>query len=94
MTMRQHGHDIGDLRGEQFKVGDFDAYDEIYVMDQSNYNDVMAMARNKEDASKVRLFLSLIDGRDAEVPDPYYGGDEGFEKVYTMLTDATNNWQP
>lgn len=92
MTMRQHGHEIADLRGEQFTVSDFDAYDEIYAMDQSNYSDILAMARNESDAAKVRLFLSLIDNSNAEVPDPYYGGDQGFESVYDMLSLATEKW--
>jgi len=57
------------------------------VMDQSNYKDVIALARNASDQSKVDLLLNESQpGRNARVPDPYYEG--GFEGVYQMVAEA------
>src|SRR5690625_7556292 len=53
----KHGIDITDQRARQFKVEDFDTYDLIYVMDQSNYSDVLELAKNEEHISKVKMFL-------------------------------------
>lgn len=81
--------DISQQRGRQFKVGDFDEFDHIYVMDLSNYKDVIDLARSEEDKAKVKLILNeLFPNENVEVPDPYYGGDHGFENVYQMLDEA------
>lgn len=91
MTARKHGLNISKLLGRQFRVEDFDDFDKIYVMDHSNYNNVMALARNEEDKAKVDLILNeLSSGSNQDVPDPYYGGDEGFEQVYRLLDNATD----
>lgn len=90
-TARQHGIDISAQRGRQFTVSDFDAYDHIYVMDRSNYQNVLRLARNDNDRNKVKLILNeLFPGEDREVPDPYYGGDQGFEHVYELLDSASD----
>lgn len=90
-TGRAKGVNISDLRGRQFKVSDFDEFDRIYVMDASNYRNVLSLARNDEDRAKVDYILNeLTPGSDAEVPDPYFGGDRGFEEVYRMLDEATD----
>lgn len=82
---------IKDLRARQFTIADFDHYDKIYVMDTSNYNNVLAMARNEEDEAKVMMILNEIDPEsNAEVPDPYFGGEHGFIHMYNLLDDATN----
>lgn len=89
---RKYNINISDLRGRQFSVEDFDNFDKIYVMDRSNYNNVLQLARNEEDRAKVDLILNEIEpNSNAEVPDPYYGGDQGFENVYKMLDVATDN---
>ncbi len=81
--------DITSQRGRQFSVEDFDNFDQIYVMDMSNYRDVLALARNEEDKSKVSLILNeIFPGENVEVPDPYHGGEDGFHRVYTMLSEA------
>lgn len=91
LTGRKHDINISDLRGRQFIVEDFDRFDKIYVMDQSNYNNVIQMARNESDKLKVEYILNEVEpGANAEVPDPYYGGDKGFENVYKMLDVATD----
>lgn len=87
----QHDLDISHLRGRQFKVEDFDNFDLIYVMDASNYQNVVRLARTQEDEDKVIMILNEVNqGRNEQVPDPYYGGDDGFEKVYQMLDEATD----
>ena len=81
--------DITTQRGRQFKASDFDEFDHIYVMDMSNYRDVLAQARDEKDRRKVSLILDeLFPGENVEVPDPYYGGNDGFGKVYDMLDKA------
>lgn len=86
---RKYGLEISQLRGRQFVVNDFDTFDFIYVMDQSNYQNVMRLARNDADKNKVEMILNLVyPNQDYDVPDPYYGGDQGFENVYQMLDEA------
>lgn len=81
--------DISTQRGRQFQVSDFDEFDYIYVMDRSNYENVLALARNEQDKRKVNLILNEVTpGEDAEVPDPYFGQEDGFTNVYKMLDKA------
>lgn len=85
----KYGVDISNLKGRQFKVNDFDTFDLIFVMDASNYNNVISMARTEQDQNKVKYLLNEIyPNQNFEVPDPYYGGDQGFENVYKMLDEA------
>lgn len=87
----EHGIDITDQRGRQFNISDFDQFDLIYVMDNSNYNDVLSLARTEEDAKKVHLILNEVFPNDnLDVPDPYMGGESGFKRVYDMLDQATD----
>lgn len=83
-----YGINISKQRCRQFSRMDFEAFDIIYVMDKENYKNVLKMSRTKAEQNKVRLLLSEIDGRDNEVPDPYYGGKDGFEKVFKMIDHA------
>ncbi len=88
---RAKGINISDLRGRQFAVSDFDRFDLIYVMDHSNLQNVLSLARDTRDRSKVKLLLNESSpGKDLPVPDPYQGGEEGFEKVFQMLDEATD----
>ncbi len=83
---RKHGIDISQQRARQFEVADFDLFDKIYVMDLHNFDDVVSLAGSERDAEKVHLILNTIyPGKNLSVPDPYYGGKNGFEKVYRML---------
>ncbi|WP_304036798.1 low molecular weight protein-tyrosine-phosphatase [Mesonia mobilis] len=86
----KYGVDITGQLGRQFKIKDFDTFDHIYVMDNSNYRNVVALARDEKDEQKVSLILDKIfPEEDAAVPDPYQGGYQGFENVYNMLDEAT-----
>jgi protein-tyrosine phosphatase len=86
---KQYNIDISMLRGRQFSAADFDRFDQIYVMDVHNYSNVLAVASGDADSEKVKLILDLIHpGESMSVPDPYYGGDDGFENVYSLLDNA------
>lgn len=86
---RERGLDITSQRGRQFTTSDFDHFDHIFVMDNSNLSDVLRMARDEEDRAKVSLILDAIfPGENVDVPDPYYGGNDGFANVYNMLDEA------
>lgn len=91
MTAVKNGMDISDLRARQFVQSDFDEFDLIYAMDNANKMDILKLARNDADRAKVKLILDEIyPSENREVPDPYYGGDEGFQQVFDMLDDATD----
>lgn len=83
-TAKNHGIDISNQKARKFSIADFDLFDYIYVMDQSNYKDVINLA--PDEAAKAKVALILGDSK--EVPDPYYGGQEGFENVYYLLDQA------
>ena len=86
---QDHQIDIAYQRCRKFTYSDFKDYDWIYVMDDSNLKDVLHLAKNDQDKQKVRLILNEIyPGQNIDVPDPYYGGDKGFENVYQMLDKA------
>ncbi|ARV12919.1 protein-tyrosine-phosphatase [Gilvibacter sp. SZ-19] len=86
---KEMGLDITGQRGRQFKATDFDRFDHIFVMDNSNHRDVLKLARTEHDKQKVSLILdTLFPGENVDVPDPYYGGNDGFAKVYDMLDQA------
>ena len=87
-----NGLDISKQRGRQFTVKDFDEFDYIYVMDNSNYKDVTALAKTDTHRSKVRLILNeLFPNENVDVPDPYFGMKDGFETVYDMLNETCCN---
>lgn len=91
-TAKSFGINISDLRARQFVQSDFDEFDIIYAMDLSNQKNILSLARNENDKSKVKLVLKEIDPiKDLEVPDPYYGGKEGFVEVFNLLDQATNS---
>jgi protein-tyrosine phosphatase len=89
---KKNGIDISNQRGRQFTPADFDAYDYIYVMDTSNYDDVISLAQNQEHKAKVQLILNeIFPGENVDVPDPYYGTQFGFETVFKMLDETCDS---
>lgn len=82
-TAQKHGIDLSKLRARKFGVSDFDEFDIIFVMDSTNYQDIISLCRNDADKTKVRMMLGKLD-----VPDPYYGEDDGSEHVYQLLYKA------
>jgi|UniRef100_UPI004047B87A protein-tyrosine phosphatase len=86
---RKHGIDLSGQRARKFTRKDFDIFDVIYAMDLSNYNSILDFARNEADQKKVHLILNEVYPKaNREVPDPYYGGLEGFEQVFQLLEEA------
>jgi protein-tyrosine phosphatase len=81
--------DLSRLRGRQIIVDDFDAFDYVLVMDGSNLRDVLAL-QEKVQTAQVQLFLDFAaNAQVREVPDPYYGGTNGFEYVLDLIEDAS-----
>ena len=88
---KKYGIDLTDQRARLFLVEDFNRFDKIYVMDKSNYVNVCKLAPSADLIDKVELILNESHPeKDLEVPDPYYGGENGFENVYQMLDEACN----
>ncbi len=81
--------DITNQRSRKFTLNDFEDFDLIYVMDKSNYENVTKLSTNKEELSKVKIILNeCYPDENLDVPDPYYGGEQGFTTVFNMLDDA------
>ena len=88
---KKAGVSIDHLRARQLQVSDFDSFDRIFVMDKSNYKNVLALARTNADKEKVSLYLNeLYPAQDLEVPDPYYDGEQAFNDVIALLEKATD----
>ncbi|MFC4740640.1 low molecular weight protein-tyrosine-phosphatase [Flavobacterium ponti] len=86
---QKHGIDISKQRCNHFTSKHFEEFDYIYVMDKSNYENVIQLAPSEETKQKVKLILNESHpNQNLEVPDPYYGGDDGFENVFQMLDEA------
>ncbi len=86
---KKNGIDISNQRARKFIANDFNEFDLIYAMDIENYYNICSLSTNKSNLLKVKLILNEINPlKDLSVPDPYYGGDYGFENVYEMLDKA------
>lgn len=91
--MRSHGADHGydfSSRSRQFQTEDFDKFDYIIAMDNENFHDIISMARNEDDKKKVSYLTDYTQNHPNQryVPDPYYGGDKGFDLVIELLEDG------
>lgn len=84
----KHGLDITEQRCRKFEMSDFKKFDLIFVMDKSNYKNIMALAPDDTASGKVKLILNEINISEKEVPDPYYDKKDGFENVYRLLDQA------
>jgi protein-tyrosine phosphatase len=83
------GVDIAHQRAQQFKAKDFEQYDKIYALATDVYNEIKRIGGKNADMSKVDLLLNeLTPGRNESVPDPYYGGPEGYIFVYDIINSA------
>ena len=85
-----HGVDISRQRCRRFSPADFDNFDYIFAMDRENLIHLQGLARNARDLEKVSLLLKTAEMPEEEVPDPYYGGEDGFLAVYRMIDHATD----
>ncbi|UXZ55263.1 low molecular weight phosphotyrosine protein phosphatase [Halomonas sp. 7T] len=88
LAAKRRGVDISHLRGRQLSTSDFLEFDYVLAMDHANLQAMRAL-KPEESRAHVGLFLAFAGTPDAEVPDPYYGGDEGFESVLDMIETAS-----
>ncbi|MCL5041243.1 MAG: low molecular weight phosphotyrosine protein phosphatase [Gammaproteobacteria bacterium] len=85
---RKRGVDIGGLRARQVSAEDFHRFDLILAMDRSNLADLRRL--DPGNGAELHLFMEYAPDQPLEVPDPYYGGDQGFEQVLDMLEAASD----
>ena len=86
---KARGVDISDLRGQQIDSSHFVKFDLVLAMDNSNMRDLESVAP-QDQLHKLQLFLRYARKfKQEEVPDPYYGGAEGFEHVLDLVQDAS-----
>lgn len=84
---------ISKLVARQFTVKDFDRFDAILAMDHSNLKNILQLSRTESDTEKVDLLLNVLPTLlDKNVPDPWFGGDEGFIDVYKLLDEACETY--
>ncbi|WP_311063790.1 low molecular weight protein-tyrosine-phosphatase [Halomonas sp. DWK9] len=84
----RRGVDISHLRARQLTASDFLEFDYVLGMDRDNLAAMQAL-KPADSQAKVGLFLAYAGLPDTDVPDPYYGGDEGFEQVLDMIEQAS-----
>lgn len=85
---QRHGLDISNQRARKFVKEDLERFDIIFAMDQSNLSDILAIAE-PEHFDKVHLFLEFAGLGKRDVPDPWHGGPEDFESVFSLLSEAS-----
>ncbi len=84
-----HGMDISSQRARRFRAEDFDKFDKIYAMAEDVVDDMHRLAKNKFNKNKVDLLMNeLYPGKNMDVPDPWYGTEPGYHKVYALINDA------
>lgn len=81
---RRHGVDISRQRARQVTPADFETFDLILAMDENNLANLLQSSPERQQ-HKIHLFMDYATGRRENVPDPYYGAEDGFLKVYNML---------
>ena len=83
--------DLNQQRARQFSRADFDKFDIIYAMDTNNYAHLISLASTETERNKIRMILNEINPKAYQsVPDPYYGGENGFQDIYNILDKACN----
>ena len=84
----RRGISLGEIRSRRVSDSDFEAFDYVIAMDEDNRQRLLEQAPEAHQ-SKVRLFLSFTSSDETEVPDPYYGGAAGFERVLDLVEEAS-----
>ena len=88
-TAARRGYDLSDLRARRFTPDDFVEFDYILAMDRGHLS-ILKRSAPAEHRTKVAMFLDFSSKhRGVEVPDPYYGGGQGFEFVLDMIEDGS-----
>ncbi len=89
----RRGIDLSPLRARQARPVDFERFDYILAMDRDNYRGLEYLSEQASGDGRLRLFLEFARRFDEdEVPDPYYGGDQGFEHVLDLIEDASEGF--
>lgn len=93
ITAKGRGLNIDQQRSRPFLAEDFERFDVIFAMDSSNYTNITRLAPDEASKAKVRLIMNeAYPGENRQVPDPYTGGQRGFEDVYDMLDLAIDKF--
>ena len=88
-TAQQRGIDISQLRGRRVVTEDADVFDYVLAMDHENYQNLLHIFPDREH-KKIGLFMQYAQQRaEEEVPDPYFGGASGFDRVLDMIEEAS-----
>ncbi|MEZ5582340.1 MAG: low molecular weight protein-tyrosine-phosphatase [Candidatus Competibacteraceae bacterium] len=88
-TALRRGVDLSALRARRVASEDFERFDQLLAMDRANYQDLLNLCPRPELHGKIRLFMDYAPDRsEREVPDPYYGGLGGFERVMDLVEEA------
>ena len=90
-TAGKRGYKLDHLRARQVELSDFYTFDYLLAMDLSNQDDLLAMAPPNRECD-IRLFLDFASSSERETPDPYYGGDAGFEHVLNLLEQGAEGF--
>jgi protein-tyrosine phosphatase len=86
----RRGIDLADQRARRVKAADFLEFDYVLAMDRSNYEDLTELCPPDE-SSRLRLLMEFAPALDVmDVPDPYYGGETGFERVLDLVEQAAS----
>ena len=91
---RARGYDLSDILSRKLEYQDLETFDYILVMDKENYSNTIVLAEGNQNLiNKVKLFLEYSENYDLdEVPDPYYGGEKGFDHVIDLIEDASEGF--
>jgi len=84
----RRGFSLADIRARRVQANDFERFDYVLAMDNDNL-DLLKEQADPEQYDKLRLFLEFSPAQEVEVPDPYYGGAAGFERVLDLVEDAS-----
>ena len=90
-TGEERGYSFKGLKCRRVEESDFEQYDYIMAMDESNYENLMEIS-NGVNQDRIHYFLDFAPGDDKEVPDPYYGGKKGFELVLDLIEKASDGF--
>jgi protein-tyrosine phosphatase len=86
---KKHGLDIGSQVARKFEAADIKRFDKIYVMAADVMNDVKKIAGNQFDPRKIDFFLNELEpGTNKDVPDPWYGDEDGYDEAYVLINRA------
>ena len=86
---RAHGLDISQQRAQKFLAKDFDTYDKIYALAEDVLSDMKSIAGKYFQSNKVDLLLNeLYPASNRDVPDPFYGNEEGYRRAYELIDQA------